>query len=351
MRTRESTVSEADLTLIHALQIAPRASWAQLSAALGPSADTLARRWSRLTARGHAWSGVLPGALTTGSPAVCAAWIRIECTAGTVPAIAGRLVEDPGTLTVHHVTGDADLVVYTAQPDAAALDHYLAERLHRLPGVRATRTHVVTGVYCPATPPRLDQLTPHQLRRVRALSGRAARSARAAAPGGAPDPVDQRLLLALAEDGRTGIAALALRVGTSESTVRRRLARLESDGGLLYRTEVAPRDSGSPVWCLIFADVPPDQMQPVAAAVSRLRETRTVTTVTGPHNLFVCAWLGRVEQLPEYTRKLACKTPGLRITDTLLSLRGHKLGGHVLAPDGLRERLVPPDIWGSNPRA
>ncbi|WP_338698562.1 AsnC family protein [Streptomyces sp. Q6] len=61
MRTRESAVSEADLTLIHALQIAPRASWAQLAATLGPSAETLARRWSRLTARGHAWAGVLPG--------------------------------------------------------------------------------------------------------------------------------------------------------------------------------------------------------------------------------------------------------------------------------------------------
>ncbi|MFI6878475.1 Lrp/AsnC family transcriptional regulator [Streptomyces sp. NPDC050400] len=351
MGTRESAVSEVDLTLIHALQIAPRAGWTQLSAALGPAADTLARRWARLTARGHAWSGVLPGALVTGSPALCAAWILVECAAGTVPATAAELTEDPGTLTVHQVAGRADLVLYVARPDAAALDRYLVERLHRLPGVRATRTHVITGMYGPAIPPRLNQLSPQQLRHVRELAGRPARTARTSARPGPPDQVDRRLLLALADDGRAGVAALAQRVGTSESTVRRRLSRLETTGAVLYRTEVTPRHSGFPVWCLICADVPPDQLSSAASSVSRLRETRTVTAVTGPHNLFVCAWLNRVEQLPEYTQKLTRKVSGLRVADTVLSLRLHKLGGHVFSPDGLRERLVPPDIWGINPSA
>ncbi|MBO1333588.1 Lrp/AsnC family transcriptional regulator [Streptomyces sp. VRA16 Mangrove soil] len=346
MPPRESSVSEADLTLIHALQLAPRAGWAQLAAALGPSADTLARRWARLTAQGRAWSGMLPGALTAGSPAVSTAWIRVECAAGTVPDTAAALVEDPGTLTVQHVTGAADLVVYVALPDAAALDHYVVERLHKLPGVRATRTHVITALYGPAAPPRLNQLTPQQLREVRALNTRGSRAVRPAPLMAAPDAVDQRLLLALAEDGRASVAALAKRIGAGESTARRRLSRLESTAAVLFRTEVAPRHSGRPVWCLICADVPPDQLTPVAAAVSRLRDTRTVATVTGPHNLFVCAWLGRIEELPEYTLGLARKAPGLRIADTMVALRVHKLGAHVLGPDGNRERLVPPDIWG-----
>ncbi|MFD8571577.1 Lrp/AsnC family transcriptional regulator [Streptomyces sp. NPDC057694] len=353
MRTRESAISEADLTLIHALQLAPRATWSQLAGALGPTPDTLARRWARLTARGHAWSGVLPGALTAGSPAVTAAWIRVECAAGTVPATAAALTEDPGTLTVQHVTGVADLVAYVAAPDPAALDAYVVDRLHQLPGVRATRTHVVTALYTPAASPRLDQLTPRQIRAVRELGGRPGRTVRPGrtAPLTAPDPVDQRLLLALAEDARTGVATLAQRIGASESTARRRLARLETADAVLFRTEVAPRHSGRPVWVLICADVPPDQLAPVAAAAGRLRGTRTVTAVTGPHNLFVCAWLSRVEELPGYTEKLARAAPGLRIADTKVSLRTHKLGAHVLGPDGHRERVVPPDIWGISPRA
>ncbi|WP_353943466.1 Lrp/AsnC family transcriptional regulator [Streptomyces sp. HUAS MG91] len=350
MRTRESAISEADLTLIHALQLAPRATWAQLAEVLGPAADTLARRWARLTERGHAWSGVLPGALTAGSPAVTSAWIRIECAAGTVPATAAALTTDPGTLTVQHVTGVADLVAYVAAPDPAALDAYVVNRLHQLPGVRATRTHVVTALYIPATPTRLDQLTPRQARAVRELGPRPARTARAA-PLTTPDPVDQRLLLALAEDARTGVATLAQRIGASESTARRRLARLTATDGVLFRTEPAPRHSGRPVWALICADVPPDQLVPVAAAVSRLRGTRTVTAVTGPHNLFVCAWLNRVEELPGYTEKLVRAGTGLRIADTKVSLRAHKLGAHVIGPDGRREGVVPPDIWGISSRA
>ncbi|MYW68829.1 AsnC family transcriptional regulator [Streptomyces sp. SID8379] len=350
MRTRESAISEADLTLIHALQISPRATWAQLAGALGPSADTLARRWSRLTAKGYAWSGMLPGALTAGSPAVSTAWIRVECAAGTVPDTAAALARDPGTLTVQHVTGAADLVVFVALPDAAALDRYLVDRLHRLPGVRATRTHVITALYGPGAPPRLDQLTPPQLRRVRELGRRPSRTGRAAPLVAPPDAVDQRLLLALAADSRVSVAALAQEIGASESTARRRLARLEATDAVLFRTEVAPRHSGRPVWCLICADVPPDQLAPVATAAARLRDTRTVTAVTGPHNLFVCAWLSRVEELPAYIQKLALKAPDMRIADTMVSLRVHKLGAHVLGPDGNREHLVPPDIWGISSR-
>lgn len=38
------TVSELDLKLIHALQINPRASWAQVGALLGVDPSTVARR-------------------------------------------------------------------------------------------------------------------------------------------------------------------------------------------------------------------------------------------------------------------------------------------------------------------
>ncbi|MGY0017469.1 Lrp/AsnC family transcriptional regulator [Streptomyces sp. YJ-C3] len=345
MRTRESAVSEADLALIHALQLAPRASWAQLSGALGPSADTLARRWSRLTRDGHAWSGVLPGALAAGSPAACSAWIQVECAVGSIPDTAARLAADPVTLTVQHVTGDADLVLYVACADLTALDRYLTGRVHRLPGVRATRTHIITSVYRAATQPPLGQLTPRQQHRVRELNPRVDRVPRPLAP---PDTADQRLLLALAEDGRLGVAALAKRCGASESTVRRRLARMESAGELLALTESAPRVSGRPVWYQIRADVPPDLIASVAAAAARMRETRTVTAVTGPHNLFVCGWLRRVEQLHEYAEKVTRIAPGLRIADTVLSLRVHKIGAHTLSPEGLREHFVPPDIWDIN---
>ncbi|MGA7205706.1 MAG: AsnC family protein, partial [Specibacter sp.] len=48
-------LSEEDLALIHALQIAPRAGWVDLGAVLGVHPSNAAARWERLVASGAAW--------------------------------------------------------------------------------------------------------------------------------------------------------------------------------------------------------------------------------------------------------------------------------------------------------
>ncbi len=114
MDTGESVLGEADLALIHALQMAPRASWTQLSAVLEASPDTLARRWEHLSGKGYAWSSLL--AARRGKEATLYAWVELECVAGDIEATAGELSEDSCTLGVHQVTGDADLVLLVASP-------------------------------------------------------------------------------------------------------------------------------------------------------------------------------------------------------------------------------------------
>ena len=41
-------LDEADISLIHALQLRPRASWRELASALGEGPATLSKRWARL---------------------------------------------------------------------------------------------------------------------------------------------------------------------------------------------------------------------------------------------------------------------------------------------------------------
>ncbi|MFI5084537.1 MAG: AsnC family protein, partial [Actinomycetales bacterium] len=48
-------LSEDDLALINALQIAPRMSWADAADVLGVHATSLAARWARLRKQGVAW--------------------------------------------------------------------------------------------------------------------------------------------------------------------------------------------------------------------------------------------------------------------------------------------------------
>ncbi|MEU9994366.1 Lrp/AsnC family transcriptional regulator [Streptomyces sp. NPDC050848] len=340
MRTGESVLGEADLALIHALQVAPRATWTDLAAVIGTSPDTLARRWEQLTSGGYAWAGIL--ARYHAASAALYAWVEVDCAAGRSEDTAIELAGDPYTHSVHQVTGDADLVLLVTCPDLVALDDYLVRRVQRLPGVTRSRTQVVTRMHPLRNSWQLDQLTPQQAQRLAELTGPAAASGRK--PHRFTD-TDRRIVAALAGDARISAAELARQVGTSESTVRRRLEALTAGGALFHHCKPAPRFSGRPVFALVKADVPPLEAASASAAVGRLRQTRLVTSVTGPHNLSAAMWLRSVDELNDVTAAVTRAVPGLRIAGTALSLRVRKLGAQVLGSDGRRIHHVRPDIW------
>ncbi|MFE0776725.1 Lrp/AsnC family transcriptional regulator [Streptomyces sp. NPDC058861] len=341
MDTGESVLGEADLALIHALQMAPRASWTQLSAVLEASPDTLARRWEHLSGKGYAWSSLLVA--RHGKEATLYAWVELECVAGAIEATAGELSEDPCTLGVHQVTGDADLVLLVASPGLHALDAYLAGRVRRLPGVLRCRAQVVTRLHNRPYRSRIDQLTPGQIQHLTELTGGDRRNRTHARAYPRVTDLDRRIVAELAGDARRSAAELARQCGASETTVRRRLDVLAASGAFHHHCLPAPRFSGRPVWALVTADVPPLEVPETVAALGRLRQTRLVTSVTGPHNLALAMWLRTVDELHEVTAVLVRAAPALRITGTALSLRTHKIGAQVLGPDGRRTHHVRPE--------
>ncbi|MFJ3768601.1 Lrp/AsnC family transcriptional regulator [Streptomyces sp. NPDC090082] len=340
MHTRESVLGEADLALIHALQIAPRASWTQLSGVLAVSPDTLARRWETLTTGGYAWSSLLTA--RRGAESTLYAWVELECAAGATEATALALAEDPHSLGVHQVTGDADLVLLVDCPDLRALDGYLTGRVRRLPGVLRARTQVVTQMHNRPYRSRIEQLTPGQVQHLAEITGGDRRTR--AAPRAYPvvTELDRRIVAELAGDARRSAAELARQCGTSESTVRRRLDALGTSGACHHHCLPAPRFSGRPVWARVTAVVPPLDVAECVASLSRLRHTRVVTSVTGPHNLALALWLRTVEELDAVTAGLVRAAPSLRITGTAVSLRTHKIGAQVIGADGRRTHHVRP---------
>ncbi|WP_240981901.1 MULTISPECIES: AsnC family transcriptional regulator [unclassified Streptomyces] len=340
------------MSLIHALQILPRASWTQLSTVLAAGPDTLARRWEHLTAGGYAWTSLLMG--RRGGESALYAWVELECAADAAEAAAIEVSGDAGTLGVHAVTGGADLILLLIAPDLPSLDAYVTGRVRRLPGVLRGRTQVVTRLHNRPYRSRVERLTPAQARlltEVEALERRD--GARARGPVHASQvpqvpqvtDLDQRLVAELAGDARRSAAELARQCGTSESTVRRRLEVLSAGGVLHHHCQPAPRFSGRPVWAMVTAQVAPQDEAATVAALTRLRRTQVITSVTGPHNLALAMWLASVEELHEITARLVRTAPALRITGTAVSLRTYKIGAQVLGPDGLRTHHVRPEAW------
>ena len=106
------------------------------------------------------------------------------------------------------------------------------------------------------------------------------------------DDVDRAILYALQEDARNASSGdIAERAGTSDSTVRKRIQRLESDGVIKgYSASVDYQKSGYPLRMLLFctASIPErGDLVPDILAIDGVVSVQEL--VTGDENLLVTA--------------------------------------------------------------
>lgn len=328
---------ETDRALVHALQIAPRASWHLVGRVLGISPVTAARRWQRLVEDRLAWVTCLPGpALWT---AHVLAFIEVDCAPETLPAAIATLTDDPRVASIEVTAGRQDLVLTVFSADLATLSDLLG-LIGRLAGVRGTRTHLGTGVYAEGAGWRLDALTPAQRDRI-TPGGRAPRPDPAV-----PGPWVRELLLACGSDGRRPVTELAQHTGTSPSSVRRRLARMTRDRLASFRCEVAIGVSGWPVSITYWVSVPASELEATARAVATLAEVRLCAAVTGgSSNLVVTVWLRSPGESQRLETALVERFPNLTVDDRSVALRIPKRIGWRLDDLGRPIGAVLIDLW------
>ncbi|WP_217919994.1 Lrp/AsnC family transcriptional regulator [Actinomadura sp. BRA 177] len=211
-------------------------------------------------------------------------------------------------------------------------------RLGGLDGVTATRTQLATALHAEGSRWRLDRLGEEQ--RDLLLGDRP--------PGGGDRALrreDEALVRLLVKDCRQPVARLAEHTGLSPTTVRRRLARMERGGALMYRCEVARSVSGWPVTVYLWATTPPDEVARVAGQLAGLRETRMCASLSGSHNVLFAVWLRSVDRVQAFETALRRRFPQLAVTDRAVALWQLKLAGQLLDPDGRRLRTVPFWTW------
>ena len=100
---------------------------------------------------------------------------------------------------------------------------------------------------------------------------------------------DKNILHHLMEDGRKSNVEIAMAIGVSEETVRRRRAGLQRDG--VYEIMAVPdyRKLGYGVEILLGIEAVSSQIDEVAEALSEVDEVYRVSCTTGSFNIF--AWL------------------------------------------------------------
>ena len=154
------------------------------------------------------------------------------------------------------------------------------------------------------------------------------------ASGGHPaelGPLDDALFAALAVDGRTPYADLAVATGWSETTVRRRMDQLR-DAGLLYfdlELDMPAFGFRSTVW--MWLSVPPSQLADVGSALAKFPEVAYAIATTGPANLAACAVCRSQEELYEFLTDKVGALPGVERVETAPVIRTVKQASPIVA--------------------
>lgn len=134
------------------------------------------------------------------------------------------------------------------------------------------------------------------------------------------DDLDRQIIKILEENGRASNATIARQVGVSEGTVRRRLKRLIGEKIIRVMAFPDPKAMGFESEALIGVQVDPDKIDEVADALASLTYTRWVAVATGTFDVFAWATLPNAERLGRFLRENVGVIPGVRRTETFVTL-------------------------------
>lgn len=135
------------------------------------------------------------------------------------------------------------------------------------------------------------------------------------------DPVDARLLLALAEEPRATTVALAERIGLSRNTVQSRLTTLEERGALdSFERRVDPAALGYPLTAFVTTQVTQRGLDEVGAALAEIPEVLQVLGLSGQTDLLVHVVATDADDLYRIAGKILA-IPWVERTNTALVMR------------------------------
>ena len=138
------------------------------------------------------------------------------------------------------------------------------------------------------------------------------------------DDVDKAILHALQEDARNMSSSdIAERTGTSDSTVRKRIQRLESERVIKgYSAEVDYQKSGYPLRMLLYCTAPISERSKYVQKILEIEGIVSVQElVTGEQNLLVTAIGKSDNDITPVAKKLI--DMGLTVADEVL-VRSHE---------------------------
>jgi len=131
---------------------------------------------------------------------------------------------------------------------------------------------------------------------------------------------DSRLITELSKNARRSSAELARQLGVSETTIRRRIDRLEKDGVIKFKITTDPSKIGYTITSIVAIEVELGKIDEVSDALASHSNVRYVCLCTGNHDIFVGAWFRSSAELTDFVKNYLAKIHGLRKSETFIIL-------------------------------
>ncbi|HIQ32678.1 MAG TPA: Lrp/AsnC family transcriptional regulator [Methanothermococcus okinawensis] len=127
------------------------------------------------------------------------------------------------------------------------------------------------------------------------------------------DEKDMKILEILMKDGRKSYTEIAKILETSETSVRKRIKRMEEEGIIKgYKAEIDPAKIGYNVVALTGFDTNPEDFLSVARKLCEFEEVKKVWTSTGDHMIMTEIWARDGKELSEILFDKLGKIKGIK---------------------------------------
>ncbi|WP_432827430.1 Lrp/AsnC family transcriptional regulator [Dactylosporangium sp. CA-092794] len=325
-----------DLRIIRVLQVDPRTPFSTMATVLGLSEPTVSRRYARLRRAGMLRvTGVVdPGAL---GQSQCV--VRIRCRPGGAAPMAEALAhrDDVSWVALTAAGSEVTLAIRSRSPEerddllghrlpraAAVLDLDVSVLLRKFLGGRGRYWAALTAV-----------LTPEQEAQLGPAGGPVAEEPIVVSRSPQLEPHDEKLLSALATDGRASLVDLATAAGLTPGRASRRLQTLLSHRVLSIHLELAPAALGYHTRATLWLRVRPSRIKPVGRALARMPEVGFAAALSGRNNLQAEVHCRDLDELFEFTTGRVGTLPGVESVEVGLIHRQIKQAGTFMDGDRL----------------
>jgi DNA-binding Lrp family transcriptional regulator len=310
-------LDEVDVKLIAELETNPRRAYTEIASNLGLSRDTVRTRLQRLLDTRAVRIVGVADPISVGYTTSVVMGINVR--PDRLLAVADTLAAQASVQHVMLCMGRFDIIAFGLFRKRTDFLDFLVGSVGNLPGVLLIESMLTlrhTKIFGPLLSDGPDAC-PKQT------------------PVAALDPLDFALMKELQTDARQNSRRLAKKLGTSQSTVLRKIQGLQSDGVMRIVTLANPLALGYEGVASIGMKFDPAKVNEGAQVIGAYRNVQTVAVCAGRYDIIAWAMFRELSDLSSFITLELGSIPGLQHSETMTSLKIIKASHRYLGDDTL----------------